>query len=237
MFIFEKILTLFFITTYLLYLSLFLGFVPIVISVFYQKKTRSLRIISFYLLITLLTDLFLNPISKIYFNSPFVGAKIFTAVEFGLVSLYLYPLIQLKIKKSIFILFSSIFVITIITENILIDNQNFDSVSTGVSALLILILSILYLFSRVSYNPNLEIFKIDSPFLIISSIIIYFSGTFFIYILTKNNFLDENFRISYSLINALVLIIRNLIIVVVFLKNLKPSFNQNTFLSSTKYSI
>lgn len=237
MFIFEKILTLFFITTYLLYLSLFLGFVPIVISVFYQKKTRSLRIISFYLLITLLTDLFLNPISKIYFNSPFVGAKIFTAVEFGLVSLYLYPLIQLKIKKSIFILFSSIFVITILTENILIDNQNFDSVSTGVSALLILILSILYLFSRVSYNPNLEIFKIDSPFLIISSIIIYFSGTFFIYILTKNNFLDENFRISYSLINALVLIIRNLIIVVVFLKNLKPSFNQNTFLSSTKYSI
>lgn len=237
MFIFEKILTLFFITTYLLYLSLFLGFVPIVISVFYQKKTRSLRIISFYLLITLFTDLFLNPISKIYFNSPFVGAKIFTAVEFGLVSLYLYPLIQLKIKKSIFILFSSIFVITIITENILIDNQNFDSVSTGVSALLILILSILYLFSRVSYNPNLEIFKIDSPFLIISSIIIYFSGTFFIYILTKNNFFDENFRISYSLINALVLIIRNLIIVVVFLKNLKPSFNQNTFLSSTKYSI
>ena len=237
MFIFEKILTLFFITTYLLYLSLFLCFVPIVISVFYQKKTRSLRIICFYLLITLFTDLFLNPISKIYFNSPFVGAKIFTAVEFGLVSLYLYPLIQLKIKKLIFIVFSSIFVITIITENILIDNQNFDSVSTGVSALLILILSILYLFSRVSYNPNLEIFKIDSPFLIISSIIIYFSGTFFIYILTKNNFLDENFRISYSLINALVLIIRNLIIVVVFLKSLKPSFNQNTFLSSTKYSI
>ena len=237
MFIFEKNINTFPITIYLLYLSLFLGFLPIVISVFFQKKTRNLRIISFYLFITLFTDLFLNPISKIYFNSPFVGAKIFTAVEFGLVSFYLFPLIQLKIKKSIFIVFSSIFAATVIIENFLINNQNFDSVSTGVSALLILILSIIYLFSRVSYNSNIEIFKIDPPFLIISSIIIYFSGTFFIYILTKNNFLDENFRISYSLINGLVLIVRNLIIVVAFLKCLKPSFNQNTFLSSTKYSI
>ena len=210
---------------------------PIVISVFSQKKTKNLRIISFYLFITFFTDLFLNPISKVYFNSPFIAAKIFTAVEFCLVSLYLFPLIHLKTKKSIFLLFSFIFAITLVTENVLNNNQSFDSVSTGVSALLILILSILYLFSRVSYNSNLEIFKIDATFLIVSSIIIYFSGTFFIYILSKNNFFDENFRTSYSLINASVLIIRNSIIVAAFLKSLKPSFNQNTFLSSTKYSI
>ena len=204
---------------------------------FFPKKTKSLRIISFYLFVTIFTDLFLNPISKVYFNSPFIASKIFTAVEFALVSLYLYPLIQLKSKKSIFVYFSSIFATAIITENILIHNQSFDSVSTGVSALLILILSIIHLFSRVSYNSNLEIFKIDSTFLIVSSIIIYFSGTFFIYILTKNNFFDENFRTYYSLINALVLIIRNLIMVVAFLKSLKSSFNQSAFLSSTKYSI
>lgn len=214
-----------------------MGCIPIGISVFFQKKTKDLRIITIYLFVTFFTDLFLIPISKVYFNSPFIASKIFTAIEFGLVSIYLYPLIKLNIKNSIFILFSSLFAITIFTENILISNQNFDSISTGVSALLILILSIIHLFSRVSYNSNLEIFKIDASFLIVSSIIIYFSGTFFIYILTKNNFLDVNFRTSYSLINALVLIIRNLIIVIAFLKCLKPSLNQNPYLSTTKYSI
>ena len=197
-----------------------MGFIPIVISFFFPKKTKPLRLIAIYLFITFSTDLFLNPISKVYFNSPFFAAKIFTALEFGLVSVYLFPLIKLKIKNIIFLIFSSLFTVT-----------------TGVSALLLLILSIIYLFSTVSYNSNLEVFKIDASFLIVSSIIIYFSGTFFIYILTKNNFLDENFRTSYSLINALILISRNLIIVVAFLKCLKPSFNQNSFLSSTKYSI
>lgn len=214
-----------------------MGFVPIVISVFFPNKTRCLRLIAIYLFVTFFTDLFLNPISKVYFNSPFFASKIFTAVEFVLVSSYLFPLIELKTKKIIFLLFSSIFTITVFTENVLINNQSFDSISTGVSALLLLILSIIHLFARVSYNSNLEAFKIDASFLIVSSIIIYFSGTFFIYILSKNNFFDDNFRTSYSLINALVLISRNLIIVVAFLKSLKPSFNQNSYLSSTKYSI
>jgi hypothetical protein len=207
-------------------------------SIFFSKKTRNLRLISIYLFAGLFTDLFLNPISKIYFNSPFFASKIFTATEFVLVSLYLFPLIQLKPKKILFLGFSSIFFLTVFTENVLNNNQNFDSISTGVSALLVLIYSIIYLFSKVSYESNQESFKIDSTFLIVSSLIIYFSGTFFIYILTKNNFIDQEFRSSYSLINALVLTSRNLILVFAFLKNLKASFNQNTYTSpSTKFSI
>jgi hypothetical protein len=225
------------ITTYLLYLSLLLGFIPIVISVLFPKKTKNLRVISIYLFTALFTDLFLNPISKVYFNSPFIASKIFTVIEFALVSLYLFPLIQLKTKKSIFITFSSLFVVTIFTENILIKNQSFDSFSTGVSALIVLIYSIIYLFSKVSFDTNPESFKLDKTFLIVSSILIYFSGTFFIYILIKNNYLYEDFRSSYSLINALVLTTRNLIIVFAFFKSLKPSLNQKTYISSTKYSI
>jgi hypothetical protein len=225
------------ITTYLIYLCLLLGFIPIVIFVFSPKKTKNLRLISVYLIASLFTDLFLNPISIVYFNSPFIASKIFTFIEFVLVSLYLFPLIQLKIKKLIFIVFSSIFLITIFTENIFIKNQNFDSVSTGVSALFILVYSIIYLFSKISFDSNPDSFKIDSTFLIVSSIIIYFSGTFFIYILTKNNFVDQDFRSSYSIINALVLTTRNLIIVFAFFKSLKPSYNQNTYISSAKYSI
>lgn len=214
-----------------------MGFIPIVISVFIYKKTRDLSLITIYLLGELLTDLLLNPISKVYLNSPFIASKFFTVFEFILVSLYLFPLIPIKIKKSIFILFSSIFAITLFTENFLIDNQSFDSISTGVSSLLILILSIFYLFSRVTYNSNPESVKIDSSFLIVSSFILYFSGTFFIYILSKNNFLDDNFRSSYSLINGLVLVSRNLIIVIAFLKCLNTPFNKGTYLSSSKLSI
>lgn len=225
------------INTYLLYLSLLLGFIPVLLAFFFPKKTKNLRLISIYLFAALFTDLFLNPISEVYFNSQFVASKIFTVIEFLLVSLFLFPLIQLKLKKLIFIVFSSLFIVTIFTENILINNQDFDSVSTGVSALIVLIYSIIYLFSKLSFDLSPESFKIDATFLIVSSILIYFSGTFFIYILTKNNYLDEDFRSSYSLINALVLTSRNLIIVFAFFKSLKPSFNQSTYITPTKYSI
>jgi two-component system, NarL family, sensor kinase len=124
----------------------------------------------------------------------------------------------------------------VFTENVLINNQSFDSISTGVSALMILIFSIIYLFSRIKYNTNPEIFKIDGSFLVVSSIIIYFSGTFFIYILSKNNYFDENFRLSYSLINALVLIVRNILILTAFITELKPYLKKETFTHTSKYS-
>jgi len=103
--------------------------------------------------------------------------------------------------------------------------------------LLILIFSLIYLFSKVNYNSNPENFKIDGAFLVVSSIIIYFSGTFFIYILSKNNYFDENFRSLYSLINALVLITRNLIILTAFITELKPYFKKNTLTHNSKFSI
>jgi len=205
--------------------------------VFYPRKLKSLRLIAIYLLAAFFTDLILNPISKVFFNSPFIAFKFFTAIEFFLVSLYLFPLIQLRIRNTIFIAFTSLFVVTLFTENILIQNQSFDSISTGVSALSILIFSITYLFSRVNYNSNPENFKIDGSFLVVSSIIIYFSGTFFIYILSKNNYFDENFRLSYSLINALVLITRNIIILSAFITELRPHWKKDNFTHTTKYSI
>ena len=85
--------------------------------------------------------------------------KFFTVIEFFLVSLYLFPIIQLRIRNTIFIVFTSLFSITLLTENILIQNQGFDSISTGVSALSILIFSLTYLFSRINYNSNPENFK------------------------------------------------------------------------------
>jgi hypothetical protein len=154
-----------------------------------------------------------------------------------LVSLYLFPLIKSRIRNTIFIAFSSLFVFTLFTENILVQNNNFDSFSTGVSALLTLTLSIIYLFSKVIYNSDSENFKIDGSFLVVSSIIIYFSGTFFIYILSKNNYFDENFRSLYSLINALVLITRNLIIITAFITEIKPYIKKNSFPNTSKFSI
>lgn len=208
-----------------------------VISILIPKKTRNLKLISIYLFAGLFTDLFLNPISKLYFNSPFFASKIFTATEFVLISLYLFPLIQLKTKKIFFLVSSFIFFLTVFTENVLNNNQNFDSASTGVSALIILFFSIAYLFSRIKYNTNPENFKIDGSFLVVSSIIIYFSGTFFIYILSKNNYFDENFRLSYSLINALVLIVRNILILTAFITELKPYLKKETLTHTSKYSI
>jgi hypothetical protein len=124
-------------------------------------------------------------------------------------------------KKILFGIGSIIFLFFFSYENFIIIQKNFDSISTGISGLIILIYCVYYLFQKIS-QPN-GLIDFDHNFFIIVSFIIYFAGTFFIYILSKNNFLDQKFQNSYILINSLILVTRNLLISFAFLLKIKES--------------
>jgi hypothetical protein len=176
-------------------------------------------LIAVYLFLGIFIDLFVSPFFLLVFKSPFLGAHLFTLIEFLLLSIYLFIHIYTEKKILLFGLGSFLFLSLFIYENFIITQKNFDSISTGISALIILIYSIYYLFHKI--NTPTGLINFDLSFLIIVSFIIYFSGTFFIYILSKNNLVDTNFQQSYILINTLILVLRNLIISFAFLQKIR----------------
>lgn len=151
--------------------------------------------------------MFITPLGLLLFDSEFFGIKIFTFFEFLLISIFYYERIFIRNKNLIFTFFSSLFLGTLLYENLTEENSSFDSFSVGVSAITILTYSIIFLYSIVSNTK--KVIKIDWQFIISTALIIYFSGTFFIYILSKNNFYYKDFQASYDLINPIILITRN----------------------------
>lgn len=165
-----------------------------------------------YLAFSILTDLIITPALGYLFNNYFLGPKIFTLTEFSILSYFLYSVYLNKSFSKLYFALIFIFIGSIIAENLLSEFNSFDSVSTGVSSLILLFLCILTLYHR-NFNTSQKI-KFDSAFLFVSAFIIYFSGTFFLYILSKNYFVFDSFKTIYNNINSTILLLRNSIIVV-----------------------
>ena len=207
---------------------------PPLVYLFNRQKVKKYAIISYYLLFSVFTDLFLTPTIDVLFKTPFGGARIFSIVEFSLLSFFIFRNTISNIKAKLFLFGSITFLLATLYENFIATYNNFDSITTGISALIILIYSIFYLFQIIS-SPN-GIPKLDAGFTIIIAFIIYFAGTFFIYILSKNNFIDKSFQQSYTLINSSILLLRNIIITTAFLQSAKQENFNHSQLSRIKIS-
>jgi hypothetical protein len=97
-------------------------------------------------------------------------------------------------------------------ENFILKNRGFDSLSVGTSNILLTINAIICLSQFFKKSKSENIFKPN--FFILSSSVIYFSGTLFIYTLFNNYVGNKNFNDIYNLINPIVIAIRNSMLVV-----------------------
>jgi hypothetical protein len=76
--------------------------------------------------------------------------------------------------------------------------NEFDSIPTGVESILILCSSLLVLYERIIKNEEYNV----SSIWISVGIVLFFSGTFFLFILSESNFNDSAFSETYSYILA-----------------------------------
>ena len=207
-----------------------LGLLPVVSFLFTNNKPKSAKIICLYLLGGFTIDLLITPLFSDSVNSQFVGSKIFTLIEFGFLSIFMYKQLILKKKYILFSISSILFAFSFLFENLISSNNNFDSISTGVCALSIILYSIFYLFEKISTTDAK--YEFDWISISVISFLIYFSGTFFIYILSKNNFFDQDFQSSYTLINSVILIIRNSLLSIAFFTLVKKTENIKPVIAS-----
>jgi uncharacterized membrane protein YgdD (TMEM256/DUF423 family) len=174
----------------------------------------------------MLTDLVLNKLSLKFFDSEIYSYRLFTIVEFTVLSVYLLKEI-VSDKFRLFIKLSSLVFGAFVLFDLMTGTLNeFDSIPTGVESILILCSSLLVLYERIIKNEEYNV----SSIWISVGIVLFFSGTFFLFILSESNFNDSAFSETYSYILASFKIISYILFSIgIFLENknlFKPSYSQ-----------
>ncbi|HEV2830971.1 MAG TPA: hypothetical protein VGW31_03230, partial [Hanamia sp.] len=91
--------------------------------------------------------------------------------------------------------------------------QTFDSFASGIESIIIILLCTYYLFSQVKNSNNLLVYSTFN-FWVAITFLIYFSGTFFLYIMTYSLRSDIAFQKQYFVINASFNILKNILLCV-----------------------
>ena len=190
---------------------------------FKRKKQNWSTIILLYFIYCLLSDLFLDQISKKFFQTEIVSFRIFTVVELICFSIIFYKINYSVRTKRTILLGSSLFFLSIIIDLLTNSIENFDSLPTGVESILILFYCILTLYEQISTGKPLYSF----PVLFAFSLILFFSGTFFLFIMSQNNFENEEFSTLYDYIVAISKILMTLLMSVGILANRRTETQNN----------
>lgn len=121
--------------------------------------------------------------------------------------------------KKVIQLFNVIFFIVFTIDSLTKSFNLFDSIPTGVESVFLLIISILLIYENIFIKKSDLFFS--TQVIISFSFVIFFAGTFFLFILSKNNFSNQFFIIYYGYIVAIFSIIKNALITIGLSRNNK----------------
>ena len=201
-----------------------LGLVPIVLFFFSKRKEAGFFYLLTYLIYSLLSDTFINPVVSHTFHKPYLGFRIFTIVEYCLLTVLLYKNIKSQGFKKVMLFISIIFVLYAFFDIFQGNSDSFDSYPSGLECILLIAYCIYFLFEKINEPDSLFLYNTPT-FWVVVGLILYFSGTFFLYIYSQNNVGNESFQMTYKFVNSGFNILKLLLISVAFLvKPPKESF-------------
>lgn len=213
----------------IVYISNFSDLLPLVFFLLFKKNNneKALTVIFYYILYCIVNEALGFYLNEIRFESIFIVWAIFTIVEFSFFCLfYYYAIPQGWMKKTVLPIWSLFFLFSCI-DFFLINQMNaFDSITSGVESIIIIILCIYYLIVQLKGTNNLFVYS-TSNFWIIITFLIYLSGTFFLYIMAENMIQNRVFQIQYFIINSAFNILKNILLSIAMLMKSTPENNQS----------
>lgn len=199
---------------------------PILLFIFLLVKrskeiNKGLWVIFFYCILVALNDNFaFKAIPETHYNIVF---SIFTLVEYLCISLFLgFHSENKKFKKLLFILFI-VFCVFIGLYFWFVPFNFIDSVPIGIETILVICFSVYFLYELVN-NTNVLLYN-TSEFWIITGLLIYLAGSFFIYLYA--NQVPEEELYQFFFVTFIFTTIKNLLISVGFYLKLKDPKSQN----------
>lgn len=132
--------------------------------------------------------------------------SIFTALEYAVFSAILYLNLSRNIFKKFIIVSLPIFLGFTTIQFINADTSYIDSISITVENIIIIIFCMLYFFEEIS-TPQVSFVYSTTSFWLIVGILIYSTGTFFLFMFSEN--LSDDEWEKWSIINYVFTILKN----------------------------
>jgi hypothetical protein len=217
----------------LVYSSIISSLLPFLLFILLGKRTfdSKAHIILIYTLFSFATDVTIKLCESFQILSSNTYLNIvstFTILEFSCFSLFFNELFKQSIlsyiiKASILIYIpTSVYLLS--SENHLVNN--FDTIPVITQSIFFISLCIYYFFDQIRNPINLFIYD-TFEFWIVASILIYFSGTFFIYLFSSN--LSNNELNKYWFINYVFNLLKNILFGLAFYLNIKKNSINNIY--------
>jgi len=195
------------------YLSIYSDILPAVTFIFAFSKYRDkgLWVLFFLNLYSFSSNIvIINGWHKTLGFNIYVLYRLFTIIGYTLIGSFFYKNISSKsIKKSIIITYI-LLLLYAVYDYLASAKNSFDSGPSAIEAILIIGYSLFYLFEQIKTPRVFFIYTLDK-FWIVSSLLIYYTGTFFLFIYAESYFVDPSFHESYFIINNSFLLLKNLV--------------------------
>ena len=178
-----------------------------------KSSDKGLRVIFFYVLFCFFSDLvFSSLVYSFHLNvSVYLRFRIFTIVEYCFLTSFLLIVKKKKKVKRVILSLSGIFLLISGFELLTSQADTFDSVPVAIEAILIIIYCIYFLYEQI-VTPIPKLIYASPDFWIVVALLLYFCGTFFLYIYSQNYLGDSDFNKKYDIINSFFYIVKNVIL-------------------------
>jgi len=177
---------------------------------FTKSKKSYFSLIAFYSFYCIFSDLVLSKLSLKYLESELYSFRLFTIIEYSIITFFIFQLIESDLFKRLIKIGSIIFIIVSILDIYTSSFTSFDSLPSGIESILVLSYCLFFVYEKMTSTD----FSFNGTIWITIGFILFFSGTFFLFILSQNNFKDSSFILTYGYIVAIFNIIKNLFITI-----------------------
>lgn len=138
--------------------------------------------------------------------------SVFTIVEYTFFCYFFYLVLpKTSFRQFIPLIWLGFVLFAIIDFFFINDMHSFDSFTSGIESLIIIILCIYYFFQQIKDSNTLLIYSTFN-FWVIISFLIYSSGTFLLYVVTDSLKEDEHFLRLYFVINIAFNVLKNVLL-------------------------
>ena len=203
----------------IIYSGFFSHLLPLVFFLLFKKNSheKTLRVIFFYILYCIINEVLGYYLHQIHFENTFIPFAVFTVVEFTFFCLfYHYAVTPGLMKKAILPIWICFLIFALIDFFLVNDMKGFDSITSGVGSILIILMCIYYLIEQIRGSNDLLVYS-TTNFWVIITFLIYMSGTFFLYIMAENMINNIIFLRQYSIINSSFNILKNILLSIAML--------------------
>lgn len=139
----------------------------------------------------------------------------FTIVEYTLFCCFIFLILTTKnpIRNILPFIWGAFIVFALFDLIYINKGVGFDSFTSGIESIIVMLLCIYYLFIQIKGTNNLMIYSTFNFWMVIA-FFIYFAGTFFLYILAESMRNNISFRRQYFIINISFNILKNILLCV-----------------------